>query len=185
MSRKNTSGADMGSRARVPKIKATQHLLFPPITYWSGNIDLPKSFLSRFHNWVEKNGERKPKLKMTTSWENPDREPHEVIWIAKVLQQISPIDTFVNSWGQLYEVGGFHSVHNHVSDENEISGCLYLTDGPGTLFQDPLMPSRHTCKEVRKGDFMIWNPYLYHSSPPHHSNRIILAFNLNKYDAHK
>jgi hypothetical protein len=170
----------MGSGTGVSKIKAKKYFMFSPTIYWQGHLELDN--FTELENWIRENGEMDNSRGILTTWEYSEIEPHEEDWIAEVLQQISPIETFENSWGQIYGPGGFHPSHNHVADDNIMSGCLYLTDGPGTMFQDPLHPSRHTCKQVKAGDYMIWSPYLYHSSPPHHSNRSILAFNLNKYD---
>lgn len=172
----------MGSGARIPTMKTKQDWLFPPIAYRKGHIScMDGKFRNKFKKWVINNGEVNKKLKLTTTW-GLDSEPHEVDWIAEVLEHISPIHTFENSWGQLYGSGGFHPSHNHISDDNVLSGCLYFNDGPGTMFQDPLMPSRHVVKGVLPGDFLLWDPNLYHCSPPHDSGRLILAFNLNSYD---
>ena len=169
----------MGSRERIPEVE--KDWLFPPTIYWQGHLDLD-DFTENFENWIQDNGEMENSRGMMTTWEYSEIEPHEEDWIAEVLQQISPIETFENSWGQIYGTGGFHPNHNHIADDNIMSGCLYLTDGPGTMFQDPLRPSRHTCKQVKAGDYMLWSPYLYHCSPPHHTQRTILAFNLNEYE---
>ena len=164
----------MGSETRLPEVG----ILFSPVTYVREHIELDPNFKEKLNSWIIENGEAEKRLKMITTWDS-EVEPHEVDWIAEVLKQISPIDGFENSWGQIYGSGGFHPPHNHVSDENLLSGCLYLNDGPSTMFQDPLLPSRCVTKHVKAGDVMLWDPHLYHFSPPHESGRTILAFNLN------
>ena len=93
---------------------------------------------------------------------------------------IAPEDAFDNSWVQVYEPGGFHPIHNHVGREISGSGCLFLNDGQSTYFQDPLHQSNTTTSKVKVGDVLIWDPEIYHFSPPIMEKRIILAFNLKK-----
>jgi hypothetical protein len=168
----------MGKRKELPKVE--QHWLFPPITFWVGNIDVT-DFTERFNKWIFDNGEQNDSRGMVTTW-GSQSQPHKVPWIANYLKKISPIDTFINSWGQVYGLGGFHPNHNHQSDEVAISGCLYLEEGPGTMFQDPLVKNNNIFKRVHAGDFMLWSPHLYHCSPPCSQKRSILAFNLRDYN---
>ena len=58
------------------------------------------------------------------------------------------------------------------------SGCLFLNDGQSTYFQDPLHQNNTTTSKVKVGDVLIWDPEIYHFSPPIMEKRIILAFNL-------
>ena len=109
-------------------------------------------------------------------------EAHIVPWIYKVLEPIAPAEAFDNSWVQVYEPGGFHPIHNHTGTKISGSGCLFLTEGQSTYFQDPLHQCNTTTSKVKVGDLLIWDPEIYHFSPPVMDKRIILSFNLKKHD---
>ena len=59
---------------------------------------------------------------------------------------------------------------------------MFLTEGQSTYFQDPLHRCNTTTSKVECGDVLIWDPEIYHFSPPVMERRIILAFNLTKGD---
>ena len=98
------------------------------------------------------------------------------------MEDISPPEAFDNSWVQVYDTGGFIPIHNHSQSKISGSGCLFLTEGQSTYFQDPLHQSKTTSSKVKVGDVLIWDPEIYHFSPPVMDKRIILAFNLKQYE---
>ena len=61
---------------------------------------------------------------------------------------------------------------------------MFLNDGQSTYFQDPLHKSNTATSKVEVGDVLgdvlIWDPEIYHFSPPIMEKRIILAFNLRE-----
>ena len=84
--------------------------------------------------------------------------PHSVPWIKELLDVIAPEEAFDNSWVQVYEPGGFHPIHNHAGSKISGSGCLFLTEGQSTYFQDPLHQSNTTTSKVKVGDILNLGP---------------------------
>ena len=151
--------------------------LFPPTIVVKSNIDIPDGWINKLEEWCLKYGKYVDHGRLTTTYGTPNM-PHAVPWIMEVLDFIAPENLFDNSWVQVYEPGGFHPIHNHVAREISASGCLFLNDGQSTYFQDPLHKSNSTSSKVVVGDVLIWDPEIYHFSPPIMEKRIILAFNL-------
>jgi len=157
---------------------------FKPICIFQSEIKIDDDWAEKLRSWckyagaVDRNG-------VITTFDSPYGDPHEQSWVKDILTNISPIDQFYNSWVQVYSDGSAHQCHNHVSDDVNVSGCLYFESGKSTVFQDPLYPSRHVSIPVGKGSVLLWDPALYHSSPPISKERMVLAFNLyhHKYYA--
>jgi hypothetical protein len=154
---------------------------FKPITILQSEVNITNEFADKALDWCMKSGLLENNGVITT-FDSPFGDPHEEAWAQEVLKQISPIDQFYNSWIQLYYPNSFHASHNHISDDVEVSGCLYLSAGLSTIFTNPLYPSRHkSITNVGRGSVLLWDPALYHSSPPADSKRLILAFNLKHH----
>lgn len=148
---------------------------FKPIQITVSSVTLPNGFRDRCRNWVIENGEINKISGFYTSF---DCE-HKQDWLAPVLEQIAPIEKYDSFWIQAYDVGGWHTEHNHEGPDIVLSGCLYLDKGRSSIFQDPLHPSQHTSMPVEEGTVLYWDPALYHCSSPEQTERTILAFNLN------
>ena len=160
------------------KLKTEHRQLFPPSIVIKSHIDIPDGWVDKIEEWCLKYGQYVKHGRLTTTYGTPNM-PHSVPWIKELLDVIAPEEAFDNSWVQVYEPGGFHPIHNHVAREISASGCLFLNDGQSTYFQDPLHKSNSTSSKVVVGDVLIWDPEIYHFSPPIMEIRIILAFNLN------
>ena len=158
------------------------HELFPPSIIIKDNISIPDGWIDKCEEWCQKYGKYVDNGRYWTTY-GATNEAHLVPWIYKVLETISPPEAFDNSWVQVYDIGGFIPIHNH-SHQSKISGsgCLFLTEGQSTYFQDPLHQNKTTSSKVKVGDVLIWDPEIYHFSPPVMDKRIILAFNLKHYE---
>ena len=150
--------------------------LFPPSIVIRSHINIPDGWIDKLEEWCLNHG-KYDDHGFTTTYGTANM-PHSVPWIMKVLEVIEPEDAFDNSWVQVYKTGGFHPIHNHAGTKISGSGCLFLTDGKSTYFQDPIHRSNTATSEVKIGDVLIWDPELYHFSPPVIEKRIILAFNI-------
>ena len=159
------------------KLKTEHRQLCPPSIVIKSHIDRPDGWVDKLEEWCLKYGQYVKHGRLTTTYGTPNM-PHSVPWIKELLDVIAPEEAFDNSWVQVYEPGGFHPIHNHVAREISASGCLFLNDGQSTYFQDPLHKSNSTSSNVVVGDVLIWDPEIYHFSPPIMEKRIILAFNL-------
>ena len=156
--------------------------LFPPSIVIKSHIDIPDGWVDKIEEWCLKYGEYVEEGRLTTTYGSTHR-PHSVPWIKEILDVIAPEDAFDNSWVQVYDTGGFIPIHNHISHVKlRDSGCLFLTEGKSTYFQDPLHPNQTTSSPVKVGDVWTWDPAVYHFSPPVMDKRIILAFNLKQYE---
>ncbi len=161
---------------RLAKFMSEEEL-FPPLIITRDNISIPDGWVEKCEEWCKKYGKYVDQERFWTTFNSPNKA-HGVPWIYKVLEVIAPQDTFDNSWVQVYDPGGFIPIHNHSQDEISGSGCLFLTEGKSTYFQNPLHQNRTTSSNVKVGDVLIWDPEIYHFSPPVMDKRIILAFNL-------
>lgn len=162
-------------------LEFTEKLLFSPIVIGQSHLNVDPNWIKKIKKWCLSNGNYSSTGNLTSTF-NSDIESHQVDWIFDVLKEIAPKKCFVNSWVQVYEPGGFHPIHNHSGEVNvKTSGCLFLTEGSSTYFQDPLHRNQTNCNpNVLPGDIILWDPELYHFSPPVKNERIILAFNLNE-----
>jgi len=153
--------------------------LFPPITIGEAHVNVSDEWISNVKDFCLDNGKESSHGNLITTF-GSEVQPHQIDWIFEILGQMAPEQAFVNSWVQVYDVAGFHPPHNHAGQVDvRISGCLFLTEGSSTYFQDPLHPDRSTSKpDVKPGDILLWDPAIYHYSPPVKEERIILAFNL-------
>jgi len=163
------------------KIKTEHRQLFPPSIVIKSHINIPDGWIDKLEEWCLKYGKYVDHGRLTTTYGTPNM-PHSVPWIKEVLDTIAPEEAFDNSWVQVYKTGGFHPIHNHAGTKISGSGCLFLNDGKSTYFQDPLHKSNTATSEVKMGDVLIWDPEIYHFSPPVMEKRIILAFNLRETD---
>lgn len=167
--------------------------LFPPILAKQIIISLSELEIDNIRNWCLETGYRKGSLTTTLYGPgagakpkaHPDekvghgcKHPHEVDWLQKILCRIAPIEDFLSSWVQVYDLGGFNPMHNHIGDRIGTSGCLFLTKGSSTHFQNPLHPNVMVSLKVEPGHCLMWDNTLFHYSPPSSEERIILAFNL-------
>lgn len=162
-------------------LEFTEKLLFSPIVIGQSHLNIDSEWIQKVKVWCLSNGEHSSSGNLTSTFTS-DIQAHEVDWIFEVLEQIAPKNCFVSSWVQVYEPGGFHPIHNHAGEVDvKTSGCLFLTKGISTYFQDPLHRNQTNCNpEVSPGDVILWDPELYHFSPPVKTERIVLAFNLNE-----
>lgn len=153
--------------------------LFPPILVHKANIDVTDEWIIKVKEWCLLTGKKDVQNDLTTTF-GCGQQPHQISWIMNVLSEISHQQTFVNSWVQVYNPGGFHPIHNHFGNvKTSMSGCLYLTEGPTTQFQNPLHKDQISSGEnTIPGDVLLWDSRVYHFSPPVKKERIILAFNL-------
>ena len=156
-----------------------QKYLFPPSIITHSSINIPDGWIDKLEKWCLKYGKYNKHGRLTTTY-GTSKMPHLVPWIMEVLDPIASEDLFDNSWVQVYEPGGFHPIHNHAGTEIRGSGCLFLNDGQSTYFQDPIHKSNTVTSNVVVGDVLIWDPEIYHFSPPIMEKRIILAFNLKQ-----
>tara|TARA_B100000963_G_C22393705_1_gene565641 strand:+ start:131 stop:625 length:495 start_codon:yes stop_codon:yes gene_type:complete len=161
-----------------------QRQLFPPTVVIKDNIKIPDGWIDKLEEWCLKYGKYVEHGRLTTTYGTAN-QPHAVPWIMNVLDLIAPEEGFDNSWVQIYEPGGFHPIHNHAGTNISGSGCLFLNDGQSTYFQDPLHQSNTATSKVEVGDVLIWDPDIYHFSPPVMEKRIILAFNLKNIEEPK
>ena len=158
--------------------------LFPPSIVVKDNIPIPEGWIDKCEEWCKKYGKYIDHGRLWTTYGSKN-EAHVVPWIYKVLEPLAPQDAFDNSWVQVYEPGGFHPIHNHAGHGVSGSGCLFLNEGQSTYFQDPLHKSNTATSKVVVGDVLIWDPEIYHFSPPIMEKRIILAFNLKQTEPTK
>ena len=158
--------------------------LFPPSIVIKDNIHIPDGWIDKLEEWCLKYGKYLDHGRLTTTYGTRNM-PHAVPWIMEVLNFIAPEEVFDNSWVQVYEPGGFHPIHNHAGHGVSGSGCLFLNEGQSTYFQDPLHKSNTATSKVVVGDVLIWDPEIYHFSPPIMEKRIILAFNLKQTEPTK
>ena len=164
------------------KKEGPQHQqLFPPSIIIKDNIPIPEGWIDKCEEWCKKYGKYIDHGRLWTTYGSKN-EAHVVPWIYKVLEPLAPPEAFDNSWVQVYEPGGFHPIHNHAGSKISGTGCLFLTEGQSTYFQDPLHQSNTTTSKVKVGDILIWDPEIYHFSPPVMERRVILAFNLKQHD---
>lgn len=162
-------------------IEFQERLLFSPIVIGESRIKVSSEWIKRVKDWCLSNGEYSQTGSLTSTFSS-GVQPHEIDWIYDTLKQIAPKECFVNSWVQVYEPGGFHPIHNHAGEVDvKTSGCLFLSKGSSTYFQDPLHKNQSNCNpKISPGDVILWDPELYHFSPPVKTERIVLAFNLNE-----
>tara|TARA_B100000287_G_C20303117_1_gene650721 strand:- start:47 stop:568 length:522 start_codon:yes stop_codon:yes gene_type:complete len=167
----------MSNRQQLAAFEQGGSLLFPPVLCVRDNLSIPDGWVDKVEKWCLKSGKYNDKLKLTTTF-GTSNQAHLVPWIMEVLNLISPKETFMSSWVQVYKPGGFHPIHNHSRGGATQSGCLFLSEGSSSYFQNPLYKSCIKNSEVKVGDVILWEPELYHFSPPVLEKRIILAFNL-------
>ena len=159
-------------------LEIESNYLFDPIVIQQTHLDLTDDFIKGVKNWCMKKGDYDKDHCFTTTY-TTGLQAHDVDWIYDVIMHIAPKDQFVESWVQVYDVGGYHPPHNHNGDFVRLSGCLYLNKGPSTHFQNPLHPDQIASNHlITAGDVLLWDPALYHFSPPVKDERAILAFNL-------
>ena len=162
-------------------LEFTEKLLFSPIVIAQSHINVTADWIQSVKDWGLTEGKYSESGNLTSTFSS-NIEAHNVDWIYSVLEQIAPKEYFVSSWVQIYESGGFHPIHNHSGEVDvKTSGCLFLSEGSSTYFQDPLHRNQTNCNpNVSPGDVILWDPELYHFSPPVKTERIVLAFNLNE-----
>ena len=160
-------------------LETNRDFLFEPIIIEQGHLDLSEDFIKGVKNWCMKNGVYDEPHSFTTTYRT-ELQAHDVDWIYDAIMNIAPKNQFMDSWVQVYDVGGYHPPHSHYGGGIvKVSGCLYLTDGISTHFQNPLYPDQiATNNMITAGDVLFWDPAIYHFSPPVRGERAILAFNL-------
>ena len=149
---------------------------FEPITIEIKKIEIPDNFESMCRNWVVNNGEYEDQNKFYTSFPVSSQIPDFAEPIINKL--VLPGTILSEAWIQTYKPGGFHGPHNHYGGENVLAGCLYLSSGDSSIFQNPLLPNEHESTPVECGTVLYWHPALFHCSAPSDKTRTILAFNL-------
>ena len=164
----------------LPKIELSTSFLFSPHHFQinNGHIHIPEGFVERVREWCYEYGAYDKNQKFHSTFHS-EYDPHKVNWIWEVIEDIAPRSAFVSSWVQVYDRYGWHPSHHHHALGTNRSGCLYLTDGKSTNFQNPLHLDTFTSNPVNAGDVLYWDPAIYHfSSPAEEDKRTILAFNL-------
>ena len=149
---------------------------FKPITIHAKKLNLSVKFGDKCKNWVMKNGWHDPGG-FYTSYNLVENEIPK--FAEPVVKELIPTGyALAGAWIQTYEPAGFHGPHDHDNDENTLSGCLYLSKGESTIFQNPLIRHEHHSTPVECGTVLYWHPALMHCSFPSRETRSILAFNL-------
>jgi hypothetical protein len=150
---------------------------FEPITIEIKKIEIADDFETMCRNWVVNNGMYEPSHKFYTSFFAGNEMPEFIKTV--VNQLILPGCKLEDAWIQTYKPSGFHPVHDHMNDKNIYSGCLYLSKGESSIFQNPMLRNDHTSMPVECGTVLYWHPALFHCSAPSNKTRTIIAFNLS------
>jgi hypothetical protein len=158
-------------------IELKNHILFPPISVAVGHFNLSDEWIEKVKAFCLEIGERDESSFYTSTYFTT-KKVHEEPFIKQVLDHvIKDGEEFVESWIQTYDKkSGFHAPHNHRGVL--VASCLYLDDGEGTYFFEPLQ-NRQQNVPVKRGDILYWNPELIHFSPPTEEEKTIIGMNID------
>tara|TARA_R110000824_G_C15064428_1_gene662747 strand:- start:2 stop:493 length:492 start_codon:yes stop_codon:yes gene_type:complete len=157
-------------------IELRNHILFPPVVVGVGHFHLSDEWIEEAKAFCLEVGERdEPSSHTTTYFTN--RKVHEEPFIKQILDQaIKDGEEFIESWIQTYDKNsGFHAPHTHRGAS--VASCLYLNDGKGTYFYNPLTDTQENV-ETKKGDILYWQPELVHYSLPSTEEKTIIGMNI-------
>ena len=91
-------------------------------------------------DWVVNNGEYEDKNKFYTSFMVGNQKPDFADPIIDKL--VLPANNIIKRLDTNIQKVDF-TPHNHFGGENILVGCLYLSSGESSIFQNPLLPSEH------------------------------------------
>ena len=158
------------------RIQLRNHLLFPPVYLGVGHFDLSDEWIEKVKAFCLEVGERdEPSFHTTTYFTNC--QVHNDPLIKEVLDYaIKDGEEFEESWIQTYDRNsGFHAPHTHRG--TSVASCLYLNDGDGTYFYNPLTDTQENVP-VKKGDILYWQPDLIHYCLPSAEEKTIIGMNI-------
>jgi hypothetical protein len=152
--------------------------LFPAITASLIKIEVDEGWVDDVKAWCLLTGQYREHSNLISTYEE-ESQPHQIDWMWEVLEKIGYWkEHFTNSWVQVYQTAGFQPPHNHSGGGVTLSGCLYLTEGPSSYFTDPYR-QKTNFRNCQVGDVIMWDPELFHFSPPVETERVVMPFNLS------